>query len=165
MSSAEETGRQIERLLTELRAGPDPRAGTAAEELSRLLVQLYGDGLARIAAMLGPDRLAELAADPLVASLLLVHDLHPVPVAERIRQALHGSGAELLAVEETGVVRLRLRSAAPGCGSARQGTLREIETVVRRAAPEVTDVDVSIPPPEPPLLQVSLRPGLVRRTS
>lgn len=164
MSSAEETGRQIERLLTELRAGPDPRAGAVAEELSSHLVQLYGDGLTRIAAMLGPDRLADLAADPLVASLLLVHDLHPVPVTERIRQALHGFDVDLLGVD-SGVVRLRLRAAAPGCGSARQGALREIETVVRRAAPEVTDVDMSIPPPQPPLLQVSLRPGLARGTS
>jgi Fe-S cluster biogenesis protein NfuA len=165
MSSAEETGRQIERLLTELREGPDPHAGAAAEELTRHLVQLYGDGLARIAAILGADRTAELATDPLVASLLLVHDLHPVPVTERIRQALHGFDVDLLGVEESGVVRLRLRSAAPGCGSARQGALREIEIAVRRAAPEVTDVDVAIPPPRPPLLQVSLRPGLVRENS
>ena len=32
--------------------------------------------------------MAKLAADPLVESLLLLHDLHPVPVADRVRRAI-----------------------------------------------------------------------------
>jgi hypothetical protein len=53
-------------------------------------------------------------------------------------------------------------TAGRGCASSRQGALREIEAVVRRAAPDVTGVDVAIPAPPPPLLQVALRPGLGR---
>ena len=149
-SPAEDAGRHIDRLLAELRDGPDPHAGQVAEELTVRLVQLYGDGLARIATMLGPERLAELCQDPLVASLLLVHDLHPVPAAERIRQALAGSGVELLGVDDSGVA--RLRATRSGCGQA-----RAVETLVRGVAPEVTEVDIAT---AAPLLQVSLRPGL-----
>lgn len=154
MSTAEEAGRQIDRLLAELRDGPDPHAAAVAEELTGHLVQLYGDGLTRIAAMLGPDRLAELCADPLVASLLLVHDLHPVPAAERIRHALAGTGVDLLSVDDDGVV--WLRAASSGCGVS-----RTVEAAVRRVAPEVSRVELRT---AAPLLQVSLRPGLVRAT-
>ena len=148
-TAAEEASRHIDRLLSELRDGPDPRAGQVAEELTVRLVQLYGDGLSRIAAMLGPDRLAELCDDPLVASLLLVHDLHPVPVAERIRQALTGTGVEL-AGYDGGIA--HVTATAARCGLA-----REIELLVRGVAPEVTEVDIAT---AAPLLQVSLRPGL-----
>ena len=160
MIAAEEAARHIESLLAQLRDSSDPRAAAVAEDLTRSLLQLYGDGLTRIAAMLGPERVAELCADPLVSSLLLVHDLHPVPVDERIRRALAGSEAVLVGVDETGVVRVRLPAGRPGCGGAHRAALREIEAVVRQAAPEATHVVVEAPVAPPPLLQVSLRPGL-----
>jgi Fe-S cluster biogenesis protein NfuA len=156
---AEEAAREVDRLLAELREGADPAAAAAAEELTGCLVRLYGDGLARIAAMLGPQPLTELCADPLVANLLLIHDLHPVPAAERIRQALAGTGAELLGLDD-GVARLRLPAGGSRCGSARQGAQRDVEAAVRRAAPEVSEVAVEVPAAPPPLLQVTLRPGL-----
>ncbi|GIF00599.1 hypothetical protein [Paractinoplanes rishiriensis] len=149
MTSAEETGRHIERLLTELHDSPDPRAAAAGEELTRHLVQLYGDGLARIAGLLGTERLTELCADPLVSSLLLVHDLHPVPAADRIRAVLAGTGVDLLGVDDAG--RVRLRATGSRCA------VRDVESRVRAAAPEVSSVDVAT---APPLLRISLRPGL-----
>jgi hypothetical protein len=150
----------IDRILGELRDCADPRAGALGEELAGCLVGLYGDGLSRIAAALGPDRVADLCRDPLVASLLLVHDLHPVPMDDRIRDALNGADADYLGMDETGVVRLRVR-AGRGCGS--QAAVRDIETVVRRAAPEAYGIDVEVVEAPPPLLQVSLRPGLRAR--
>ena len=164
--AAEVAAQRIDQLLMELRSESDPRAAAAAEELTRCLVQLYGHGLTRIAAMLGPERVAELCADQLVESLLLVHDLHPVSADTRIRQALeraaHLGKLGYAGIDEAGVVHLRLVTAGRGCPSSRQGALREIEAVVRQAAPDVTAVDVEIPAPPPPLLQVSLRPGLGR---
>ena len=162
---AEVAAQRIDQLLGELRSSPDPRAATAAEELTGCLVQLYGAGLTRIAAMLGPGRMAELCADSLVESLLLVHDLHPVDVPERIRRALrqqrsHPGEAEYLGVDDAGVVHVRVGAAGGGCGSSRQAMVDEVEAVVRRAAPEATDVVVEIPVAPPPLLQISLRPGL-----
>ena len=160
--AAEQTAERIDQLLAELRARPDRRVAEAAEQLTACLVQLYGAGLARIAERLDPDRLADLCADPLVESLLLVHDLHPMDTAARIRRALDrmrpAAGVDVLGVDRDGMARLRL--AGGGCPSSRQAVVRQIEAVVMRAAPEVSGVDVAITPALPPLLQVSMRPGL-----
>jgi Fe-S cluster biogenesis protein NfuA len=145
---------RVDRLLAELSAA-DPRAAAAAEELTRCLVQLYGAGLARIAEQLGAGRTADLCADPLVESLLLVHDLHPLDADTRIRRALRTIPVELeyRGIDAAGVVRLRLT--AGGCGSSRRAVVDRIESAVRQAAPEVAAVDVDSPPP---LLQVTRRP-------
>jgi Fe-S cluster biogenesis protein NfuA len=148
---------RIDRLLAQLSAA-DPRAAAAAEELTRCLVQLYGAGLARIVDLVGAERTGELAADPLVESLLLVHDLHPLDADTRIRRALSTYPGELeyRGVDAAGVVRLRLSGG--GCGSARGAAVDRIEAIVRQAAPEIAGIELDTPPPAPPLLQISRRP-------
>ena len=59
-----------------------------AEELAQRLVHLYGAGLERLMSIWkATGRSAEadekLSADPLVSSLLVLHDLHPVAAASR----------------------------------------------------------------------------------
>jgi hypothetical protein len=87
------TGERIERLL-EASAAAGPIARERAEELVRLVVELYGAGLERVlelaydAGALDDDLLASLAGDELVSSLLLVHGLHPYGVEERVQRAL-----------------------------------------------------------------------------
>ncbi|OJF11108.1 NifU family protein [Couchioplanes caeruleus] len=160
-TAPEAAAERIDQLLAELRGRPDRRAADLAEELIRCLVQLYGAGLTRIAAGLGADQLEDLCADPLVESLLLVHDLHPMDTGTRIRRALErlrDPGLEYLGVDEAGVVRVRL-PAGGGCPSSRQAVVHRIESIVMQAAPEVTDVVVEAPTPALPLLQVSVRPG------
>jgi len=155
-------GQRVDQLLAELRAGPDRHAADLGEELTRCLVQLYGAGLSRIASLLGPERLADLCADPLVESLLLVHDLHPMVVRSRIERALArlrlAAVPEFLGIDEAGVVRLRLPGG--GCPSSRQAMLSRVEAAVVQAAPEATEVVVETAAALPRLLQVSLRPGL-----
>jgi hypothetical protein len=147
-----EAGDRVATLLTELRARAGPEAAEVAEELVTCLVRLYGAGLAAIMAAIGEDtRLqALLIGDPLVESLLLVHDLHPLEVGARIRRALGrlGPGAEFLGVDDRGVVRVRLAS---GCGS----TVAAVERVIADAAPETTGVELA--PRDPPLLQIARR--------
>ena len=100
--NAEAAGERVEALLAELRAQAGPQAAATAEELVSCLVELYGAGLARITEILGeddagPKLMDKLVADPLVESLLLVHDLHPLDTSARVRrvqvvhqqQALH----------------------------------------------------------------------------
>jgi Fe-S cluster biogenesis protein NfuA len=162
---AEATARRVDGLLAELRGGPDPRAAAVAEELTRCLVQLYGTGLARIVAGIGPRLSAEICADPLVESLLLVHDLHPLDTDTRVRQAVArawpGPGeVRYLGIDAAGVAHLRLTAGRSGCGSSRQTGPGEVEAIVRQAAPELTDVHVEVPAAALPLLQVSLRQGL-----
>ena len=116
------------------------------------------------AAML--DRLTE---DPLVESLLLLHDLHPLDVDARIQRALdrvrpylgsHAGGVEYLGVRD-GVARLRLEGSCHGCPSSTVTVQLAIKGAVQDAAPEVTEVVVEgmTAPPGPPLLQIGRAPG------
>ena len=152
--AAEVAADRVDGLLAQLSAA-DPRAAAAAEELTRCLVQLYGAGQARIVDMIGTERSTDLCADPLVESLLLVHDLHPLDADTRIRRALGTYPGELeyRGIDAAGVVRLRLTGG--GCGSARRTAAQRIEAIIRQAAPEVTGIEVDN---APPLLQVSRRP-------
>ena len=150
---ARAAGERVETLLAELRSQAGPTAAATAEELVGCLVQLYGEGLATIMRLAGAsdqhsDRLvAQLIADPLVESLLLIHDLHPLGVEARIRRAL-GTGAELLGITDDGIVQIRLAS---GCGH----TAAAVERAVADAAPETAGVDFA--PRDPPLLQIARR--------
>src|SRR5262245_16348934 len=171
-----DAGDRVERLLSELRSGPHPRVADVAEELVRTLVELYGAGLDRIVALVtaegsaGAAMLERLAADPLVASLLLVHGLHPVDVHTRIQRALgrvrpylgqHAGGVEYRGIDEHGVVRLRLEGTCHGCPASAVTVQSAIEGAIASAAPETTGVSVEglvAPAAAGQLLQIGHRP-------
>jgi Fe-S cluster biogenesis protein NfuA len=178
MAEVRKVGEQIEELLSALRAGgrqagpADPAA--TAEELVRLLVGLYGEGLEHIVAALaergeaGATMLAALTEDALVESLLLLHDLHPLGVDERVQRALdrvrpylgsHAGGVQYLGVSD-GVARLRLEGSCDGCPSSTVTVKLAIEGAVLDAAPEVAEVVVEgmTTLPEPALIQIGRRP-------
>jgi Fe-S cluster biogenesis protein NfuA len=176
---ARATGERVEALLAELRTRAGPQAGDAAEELVGCLVELYGAGLTAIVAILGADpeagpRLqAALAGDPLVESLLLVHDLHPLDADARINRALerlrpqlgsHAGAIEYLGIDDQGVAGLRLTAGGHGCGSSSSTVRQAVEEAVAEAAPEVAGVHVEeiAAPPEVPLLQIMRRPAGAR---
>jgi hypothetical protein len=154
-SDAQAAGERVETLLAELRARAGPEAADTAEELVGCLVRLYGAGLASIMRLIGDDSKlkARLIADPLVDSLLLIHDLHPLDVGTRIRRALGrlGIGAELLSIDEEGVALIRLSN-----GHGHAGVQADVEQAVADAAPETTAVEIA--PREAPLLQIARRP-------
>ena len=156
-NDARAAGERVETLLAELRARSGPQAADVAEELVTCLVRLYGAGLASIVGIIGDESrlMALLIADPLVESLLLVHDLHPLDAVARIRRALGrlGTGAELLGVDDTGVAHVRLAS---GCGS----TAAAVEQAIADAAPETAGVRFAAR--EQPLLQITRRPAGAR---
>jgi Fe-S cluster biogenesis protein NfuA/nitrite reductase/ring-hydroxylating ferredoxin subunit len=144
---------QVERLLEEV-----DETGT---ELVQALLDLYGEGLRRIVERVDPRALTD---DELLSHLLLVHDLHPVPVEERVREALesvrpyldsHGGNVELVGVDDEGVVHLRLGGSCNGCPSSTMTLKLAIEDAIQRMAPEVERVaaeGVS----EPKLLQLEV---------
>ena len=177
MTGVRDVGERVEELLAGLRSAGGS-AGLAAEELVSLLVGLYGDGLGRIVATLaeagqeGIAILAKLADDPLVESLLLLHDLHPLDVDARIQRALdqvrpylgsHAGGVEYLGVRD-GVARLRLEGSCHGCPSSTVTVQLAITGAVQDAAPEVSEVVVEgmTQPPGPALLQIGQRPADAR---
>ena len=173
MSDVRDVGERVERLLAALRSAPGD-SGAAAEELVRLLVGLYGDGLARIVAILreadGDRSVTALTGDPLVESLLLLHDLHPLDVDARIQRALdrvrpylgsHAGGVEYLGVHD-GVAKLRLEGSCHGCPSSAATVRLAIEDAILDAAPEVSEVVVegmTEPSAGPALLQIGRAPA------
>ena len=169
-------GERVEALLAELRSQAGPQVAATAEELVTCLVELYGAGLAQTVAILredddsGPRLMDKLVADPLVCSLLLLHDLHPLPVSERIRHAAdgvlprlgaHAGRVEFLGVDEAGVIRLRLERGGHGCSSSSAAVVQALSDAVAGAAPEAAgvDIDVVTPPTELPLLQITRHPA------
>src|SRR5262245_44448037 len=88
-------GDRIETLLADLRAIGDREARETAEELVRSLLELYGGGLERMMEIVyespaGGELFGRFAGDDLVASLLLLHDLHPEDTESRVLRALDG---------------------------------------------------------------------------
>jgi Fe-S cluster biogenesis protein NfuA/nitrite reductase/ring-hydroxylating ferredoxin subunit len=173
MNGVQDVGARVEELLATLRSS-GPSNAAPAEELVRLLVGLYGDALGHIVAALreegapGAAMLGRLADDPLVESLLLLHDLHPLDVDARIQRALdrvrpylgsHAGGVEYLGVRD-GVARLRLEGSCHGCPSSTVTVQLAITGAVQEAAPEVAEVVVEgmTAPPAPKLLQIGRRP-------
>jgi len=153
-ANAQDAGARVEALLAELRTRSGPEAAGTAEELVTCLVRLYGAGLEAIMRTIGDDSRLQslLVTDPLVESLLLVHDLHPMDADARIRRALGrlGTGAEWLGIDEAGVAHARI---GHGCGS----TTAAVEQAITDAAPELAGVEFA--PREAPLLQIGHRPG------
>ncbi len=152
------SGERIEQALSELQATAEPRSLTLAEELLRLVSDLYGAGLARMAEIVqarAPDLMADFTADELVASLLLVQGLHPDPLDVRVEGALesvrpflgrHGGDVELLAVDDDlGAVKLRLLGNCDGCPSSAATLRGAVEAAILQVAPEVTRIVVEEP--------------------
>jgi Fe-S cluster biogenesis protein NfuA/nitrite reductase/ring-hydroxylating ferredoxin subunit len=171
---ARERVARVEGLLEDVDGLRDPLAQEAATALAQALLDLYGEGLSRIVSYVAErddGTLAEtLAGDELVSHLLLLHDLHPVPLEERVKGALrdvrpylesHGGDVELLGVEE-GIAHLRLQGSCDGCPSSAATLQLAIEEAIHAAAPDVERVEAegAVKPPAPPgLLQIeSLAP-------
>jgi Fe-S cluster biogenesis protein NfuA/nitrite reductase/ring-hydroxylating ferredoxin subunit len=154
------TGDRIEVLLEAASAGGRV-ARERAEELVRLVVDLYGAGLERLleivheSGRLDDELLDRLAADDLVASLLAVHGLHPYDVETRVARALdgvrpylgsHGGDVEFLGITEDGLVRLRMLGSCDGCPSSSVTLTLAVETAIQAAAPEVSGIEVEEAP-------------------
>ncbi|MBF6464062.1 NifU family protein [Nocardia beijingensis] len=144
-----EAGDRIETLLEASSAG-GALARERAEQLVRELVELYGAGLTRVVGLLDPEAVERLAGDDLVASLLLVHGLHPHDVATRVRTALdsvrpylgsHGGDVHLVEIVD-GVVRLELAGSCKSCPSSSVTLELAVEDAVRAAAPEIESIEV-----------------------
>jgi Fe-S cluster biogenesis protein NfuA/nitrite reductase/ring-hydroxylating ferredoxin subunit len=165
MNDGEQVAR-LEALLEEVEALPDPEAREKCMETIGALLDLYGEGLARIVETAPePERLTD---DELVSHLLLVHGLHPVPLETRVRGALeevrpylesHGGNVELVGIE-AGIVRLKMEGSCDGCPSSAATLELAIEDAIRKAAPEVEDVKageglpMAAPAPGPALIQL-----------
>ncbi len=154
----------IESLLQKVAAFTDQHARATTEELVQALLDMYGEGLARIlelteqSAASGHALVESFASDELLSSLLLLHDLHPVAIEIRIARALttvrpylksHGGSVELLKVEE-GIAYVRLQGNCHSCPSSALTLKQAIEEAIYSAAPDLHELQIegmAGPPP------------------
>ena len=153
-------GDRIQTLLDATSAGGTV-ARERAEQLVREVVELYGAGLARIMATVGDraDRATvdRLVADDLVASLLLVHGLHPHDLRRRVADALdrvrpylgsHGGDVHLLDIVGD-AVQLQFAGSCKSCPSSAVTLELAVADAIRAAAPEVSSIEVVTPEAAP----------------
>ncbi|MDQ2637349.1 MAG: NifU family protein [Actinomycetota bacterium] len=149
-------GDRIQTLLDASSSG-GAAARERAEQLVREVTDLYGAALERMmaAVMAAQPHLADrLAADDLVASLLLVHGLHPHDIERRVAQALdsvrpylgsHGGDVALLGVDDGlggYTVRLQFEGSCKSCPSSSVTLELAVEDAIRAAAPEIGSIEV-----------------------
>ncbi|MDQ6660300.1 MAG: NifU family protein, partial [Chloroflexota bacterium] len=157
---------RIETLVQEIAAFPDPHARDTAQELVQALLDMYGEGLARLLELTAETEASDLAlidtfaSDELLSSLFLLHGLHPLDIEERVMQALdevrpylksHGGNVELVKVEE-GIAHLRLQGSCNGCPGSTMTLKLAIEEAIYKAAPDLDGLQVegvTDPPPRP----------------
>jgi Fe-S cluster biogenesis protein NfuA/nitrite reductase/ring-hydroxylating ferredoxin subunit len=144
------------------------------EELLGDMLDLHGEGLARVLAALAPEQRDRLADDPVVAKMLLVHGLHPVPLEQRVRVALdrvrpylasHGGDVELLGLDE-GVAQLLLKGSCNGCAASASTLELAIERALEDEAPDLLGLEVEgavdkVRMPASPLPMVRVAPAWV----
>jgi Fe-S cluster biogenesis protein NfuA/nitrite reductase/ring-hydroxylating ferredoxin subunit len=142
---------RVQELTGRLEDLEDPACRELAEELTGAVVQMYGAGLERIVELIDDEGTRDrLAQDELVAGLLMIHDLYPVPLEERVTAALdsvrpymesHGGSIELLGFED-GVVKLRLEGSCKSCRASSSTLELAVKQALQEAAPDLLGMDV-----------------------
>jgi len=148
---------RVQELQDRLDSAGDPSTRQLAEELVSAVVQMYGAGLERILERLlgggeaGEQIAVSLTDDPFVATLLLIHDLHPVPLEARVQEALdsvrpymesHGGNVELLSLEN-GIARIHLRGSCSDCSASAVTLELAIKQALEQAAPDLEGLEVA----------------------
>jgi hypothetical protein len=162
-------GQRIEELIARLEPLDDPRLA-AAKELVRAVLKLHARGLtaamtilhAHAATPTGNAIVEACVRDRDFAALLVLHDLHPQPIEQRVQQALsalrprlavQGLAVRCIAIDATSV---KLAVDANGKhGFSVPALRREIEDAIFENAPEVTAIDLG---PLPSTGQVAFVP-------
>jgi Fe-S cluster biogenesis protein NfuA/nitrite reductase/ring-hydroxylating ferredoxin subunit len=156
---------RVQQLSAQLDELPDPEARRLAQDLVSAIIAMYGDGLERIMATVASARdagatiLDQLAQDGAVASLLLIHDLYPVSLEERVHEALetvrpymesHGGNVELVSLQD-GVAKLVLQGSCNGCSASRATLELAIKQALEEHAPDLAGLEVEgVTDPTPP---------------
>jgi Fe-S cluster biogenesis protein NfuA/nitrite reductase/ring-hydroxylating ferredoxin subunit len=149
--TASELFERVQMLQGRLDEAPESAVKAIAEDLVSAIVQLYGEGLERIMFAVGREQdgvAARLAEDPFLATLMLIHDVHPIPLRDRVLGALdsvrpymesHGGNVELLSLED-GVARLHLHGSCSDCSASSVTLELAIKQALEEAAPDLDEL-------------------------
>jgi Fe-S cluster biogenesis protein NfuA/nitrite reductase/ring-hydroxylating ferredoxin subunit len=145
---------RVEQLTAAIDATADPFVRGTVDELVSAILEMYGEGLSRIVRELEEQGeeglLLRLAGDGVIGSLLLIHDLYPVPLAARVEEALasvrpymesHGGDVRLLELEG-GVAHLELVGHCHGCPASAATLELAIKEALEEAAPDLLGLEV-----------------------
>jgi Fe-S cluster biogenesis protein NfuA/nitrite reductase/ring-hydroxylating ferredoxin subunit len=145
----------IEALVNRIENVADPALKATAKELVQSLMELHGAGIERMLEIVhqdstsGPSIIEALVRDDHVRSLLLIYGLHPDSLETRVMQALektrpylrsHGGNVNLVGVDDSGAVTLRLEGNCHGCPSSSATLKLAVEEAIYEAAPDVTAI-------------------------
>jgi Fe-S cluster biogenesis protein NfuA/nitrite reductase/ring-hydroxylating ferredoxin subunit len=149
-------GERIQKLLERIEALPYPGATELMQECMEAVLGFYGHGLSRILEVVhraGPDGrrvYQELIHDDVVKGLLLIHDLHPLDLEARLREALdkirpylrsHGGNVELISLKDD-VAKLRLQGTCKSCASSSVTLELAIRNAIEQACPDLVHFEV-----------------------
>jgi len=144
---------RVEKLATKLDLAGDPEVRAAALELIQSVIELHGAALQRmidkcLESADGERILNSALQDDLVASMFLLHSLHPDDMQTRVQRGLegvrpylksHGGDCELVSVLD-GIVRLRLHGTCGSCPSSALTLKNAVEEALYDAAPDITEI-------------------------
>lgn len=149
--------KSIEALIHKIDQAKDPALAATAKELVQLLMEFHGAGIERMLEIVhqspgaGDSIIDKLGHDEAVRSLLLLYGLHPDSLEARVIQGLeksrpylksHGGNVNLIGVDESGAVTLRLEGNCEGCPSSSATLKLAVEEAIYEAAPDVTSIIV-----------------------
>ncbi len=147
---------KIEGLIAKMDTHADPAVRAGMRELVKCLMEFYGASLERMLELVwesdrGTILMEEFARDKAISPALLLHGLHPIDLNTRVLTALekvrpylrsHGGNVELLNVNDSGEVYLRLDGSCNGCPSSAMTLKLAIEEAIYDAAPDITALNV-----------------------
>ncbi len=153
-SAGQELLERVEQLTAAIDAAADPFLRGTVDELVSAIIELYGEGLTRIVRELAEQGeeglLLRLAGDGVIGSLLLIHDLYPIPLQDRVEEALasvrpymesHGGDVQLLKLDD-GVAHLALVGHCHGCPASAATLELAIKEALEEAAPDLLGLEV-----------------------
>jgi len=157
------SGARIQEIVEQIDTMPNSAARALMQECMESVLSFYGHGLERIlhiikhAGIGAQPAYDELLHDNLVRGLLLIHGLHPIPLEQRLREALdkirpylesHGGNVELLGVEND-FARLRLQGACKTCPSSAVTLELAVRHAIEEACPDLQGFHVEGAPDAP----------------
>ncbi len=151
---AEEMVEQLNALVEELEQHPDTEAREKALDLVQIVLELHGDALRRMLAILNslPDKdqiLTRIGDDDVIRAILLIHGLLPEELHTRVAAAVselrpylisQGCDVELLGVDNG---RARMRLMRSGKGAPPIAALKaEIENALNGFVPDLLGIEI-----------------------
>ncbi len=144
---------RVEKLAAKLQSAGDPEIRATALDLVQSVIELHGAALERMIDSIsqapgGEAALDAAVNDEMVASMLLLHGLHPDDIETRVLRGIekvrpylqsHGGDVELASVRD-GIVRLVLRGTCGSCPSSSLTLKNAVEDALFEAAPDIVEI-------------------------